>query len=246
MDFLKNKKISILGDSISTFEGYSNDINSNTTIGNNRVYYGGVDHTGFNYIVDVNNTWWKMMLDDASLKLVVNNSWSGSLVLDSRIQACGYASRSNNLHNDITNERPDIILIYLGTNDACNHIEIGEYDKDNINEFIKSKNAPTNFIEAYALMINNIISNYKDAKIYCMSLLPFINLTEKENKQYNQVIYDIVNHFNLDVIDLYHNCKVESNLTYFAENGYVHPNETGMKEIFYCVKDKLITQRQSN
>ena len=118
--------------------------------------------------------------------------------------------------------------------------ELLESLKNNIDEFIKSKKTPTNFVEAYALMINNIIDNYKDSKIYCMSLLPFFYLTEKENEKYNQVIYDIANHFNLDVIDLHNKCKVEHNLTYFAENGYVHPNVTGMKEIFFCVKEKLI------
>ena len=240
MDY-RNKKLSILADSISTFEGYNNDTSKNTTIGNNRVYYGGVDHSGSTYITDVNNTWWKMLIDELNMSICVNNSWSGSLVLDADKNACGYGSRSKNLHNDIINEYPDIIFVYLGTNDA-NRLElpIGEYDKEEINSFIKSNQEPKNFVQAYSLMLHNIKTNYQYAKIYAFTLLPFKWISKESDDKYYDLMCKIINHFELEIIDLHKDCKVELTLEYFAEQGFVHPNVKGMVAIKECVKNVLL------
>ena len=236
-----NKKLSILADSISTFEGYNNDVNTNTTIGNNRVYYGGVDHSGSTYITDVNKTWWKMLVDELSMSICVNNSWSGSLVLDANKDACGYGKRSANLHNDITNTYPDVIFIYLGTNDANRlELEIGEYDKEEIDKFINSNKEPTNFAQAYALMLNNVKQNYKKAKIFAFALLPFRWISKESDDKYYDLMKKLINHFNLYIVDLHKDCNVELTLEYFAEGGFVHPNEKGMIAIKECVKNTLL------
>ena len=179
-----NKKLSILADSISTFEGYNNDINSNTTIGNNRVYYGGIDHSGSTYITDVNKTWWKMLVNETNMELVVNNSWSGSLVFDKRIEACGYASRCFNLHNDHNNNQPEIIFVYLGTNDAHQDINVGTYIKEEIDEFLKNEKMPSTFIEAYALMLHNIKRKYQQSEDILNSLLGYTLLSKYLNDDF--------------------------------------------------------------
>lgn len=238
---LKNKKLSILADSISTFEGYSNNTNDNTTIKNNRVYYGGINNSGSTYITDVNDTWWKMLIDELSMHICVNNSWSGSLVLDSNLDACGYKKRAYNLHNDITNTFPDIIFIYLGTNDANRlNLEIKEFNEIEIDNFIKSKQEPTNFNEAYALMLYNVINNYKDATIYAFTLLPFRWIDSKRNDMFYDVMKKTIKHFNINLIDLHKDCDVTLTFDYFAEEGFVHPNKKGMEAIKECVKRKLL------
>ena len=238
---LNNKTISFLADSITTFEGYSNNTNDNTTIGNNRVYYGGVNHTGSNYITDVNDTWWKMLIDELNMSICVNNSWSGSLVLDSDLNACGYKDRAKNLHNNITNTYPDIICIYLGTNDANRlELEIKNFDKNEIDNFIKSNKEPSNFNEAYALMLYNVKKNYKKSTIYACTLLPFKWISKERDEMFYDVMKNTIKHFNINLIDLHKDCDVTLTLDYFAEPGYVHPNINGMKKLKECVKSKLL------
>ena len=65
---LQGKTVSILGDSISTFEGYIPE--------GYLAYYPGNDMT----LDDVNDTWWMKMLQNTGMELLVNGSWSGSLV----------------------------------------------------------------------------------------------------------------------------------------------------------------------
>ena len=72
----ENKTISILGDSICTFEGVSSGIaaeTTNSTIKNNRDYYrpGRTE-------VNLNDTWWMQACERLGTKLLVNNSYSGT------------------------------------------------------------------------------------------------------------------------------------------------------------------------
>ena len=237
---LSGKKFSILGDSISTFEGHSNNTDANTTIGNNKVYYGGEVGTGREYIKDVNGTWWKMLINETNMELVVNNSWSGSLVFDERIDACGYASRCFNLHNDHNNDQPEIILVYLGTNDAHQNINVGTYSKEEIDEFLTNEKMPSSFIEAYALMIHNIKRKYPNADIFCFSLLPFECLPKHRNEVFDTIIRQMVDHFKVNLIDLHNDCIIKPNMEYYSEGGCVHPNSKGMQSICDCVKSALL------
>ena len=74
----ENKTISILGDSICTFEGVSSGIaakTTNSTIKNNRDYYrpGRTE-------VNLNDTWWMQACERLGTKLLVNNSYSGTTI----------------------------------------------------------------------------------------------------------------------------------------------------------------------
>ena len=95
---LAGKTVSILGDSISTFGGVSNNANNNSTIGNNAVYYSGQGG------ISCADTWWQQVIDVLDLELLVNNSWSGSCVFRPRKgeASVGYTDRCVNLHNDYT------------------------------------------------------------------------------------------------------------------------------------------------
>ncbi len=66
-----NFKISIIGDSISTYPGYNPY--------NYPVYYKD-DRAYDNEIRSVEDTWWKQVIDSVGGELCVNNSYSGSLV----------------------------------------------------------------------------------------------------------------------------------------------------------------------
>ena len=61
------KKVSILGDSISTFEGVSNNTAYNSTIGGNWIYYTDGLHG-----VSLHDTWWQQIIDTLDMELCVN------------------------------------------------------------------------------------------------------------------------------------------------------------------------------
>ena len=106
---LEGLKISFLGDSISTFYAEGSEMNSYYG-GENQFFYPRYSHS----IKTVNLTWWYQLIKNNNMVLGVNNSWSGS-------QACGTgnsAGQSDYRINTINeNGNPDIVIVYLGTND---------------------------------------------------------------------------------------------------------------------------------
>ena len=250
---LNNLNFSILGDSISSFENYSNSIEVNSTLANNENYYGGTSNMGSSILSSVEETWWKKVSNYTGMNVLVNNSWSGSKVLDSTAEG-GYGTRSQNLHdNTITNNpgndviNPDIIAVYLGTNDIhTSGITLGTFDKDTMDNYLKNQTVPQNFVEAYAVMINNIIKNYGKDGVFCFTLLPFTRVADTKTEQYNNVIKQIANYFDVKVVDLYTNCNVELNSKYFGEGTYTHPNSEGMIAIANCFIDVLYNTYVTN
>lgn len=134
-------KISILGDSISTYAGYNPPCYP--------VYYKD-DIAYENDIASVNDTWWKQVIDAVGGELCENNSYSGSLVFGNVSSSACSDERCSGLHG--TN-KPNVILIYMGTNDRGYGIKIQK------------------FYEAYRTMLRRLKKNYPTAKIVCATLL---------------------------------------------------------------------------
>lgn len=118
---LDGLKISFLGDSISTFYAEGSEMNS---------YYSGTDEFFYpkysHSIKTVDLTWWYKLIKNNNMVLGVNNSWSGS-------QACGTsnsAGQSDYRINTIDeNGDPDIVIVYLGTNDLGSNRTISDLEK---------------------------------------------------------------------------------------------------------------------
>lgn len=144
-----NLHISILGDSISTYEGYNPYGYS--------VYYRD-DRLYDNQLESVNDTWWKQVIDGLGGELCVNNSYSGSLVAGESFPSAFSMERCSGLHGETT---PDIILVYIGTNDRGFEINVGLDAPDNNRRFYG----------AYRTMLKRIKRNYPSAKIICSTLL---------------------------------------------------------------------------
>lgn len=103
-DYMNKRKISILGDSISTYSGYTPK---------EGVFYDShvQRETG---VATVDDTWWMQVIRALGGELLVNNSLAGSMVSgnlstsamsDGRIRALG------------DGENPDMILVCSGSND---------------------------------------------------------------------------------------------------------------------------------
>lgn len=156
----KGKKFSILGDSVSTLAGYNPQ-------GYNVFYEGEVCEK--NCVRDMKDTWWGQVIEHFGGRLLVNNSWSGSRV--SRVpkspnlfpSGCS-DERVHSLH--VGDERPDVIIIYLGTNDwakgtcPC----LSERSPDMMPDW-------EDFFEtAYDQMLKKIASHYRYTEIWCCTL----------------------------------------------------------------------------
>ncbi len=221
---LKFKKVSILGDSISTYEGVSNNPNISKSLQGYLVHY--------KEPFKEEDTWWGKTIKELKMNLVVNNSYSASSVSDIRgsyDRGEVYISRISNLHNN-NGEKPDIILIYIGVNDlgdgaTCISDFNDEYFKVIEQDNFKPKNH--SFDESYALMLYKIKKNYPDADVFCLTMPLMICNTIERCSIYNNAIKTFCEHYHMNTIDIF---EVISDYQRYTTDG-VHPNKMGMKEM---------------
>jgi lysophospholipase L1-like esterase len=171
---LDGKYVSILGDSISTFAGVSNDASRNTTIANNAVEYTGTNCD----VTNMYQTYWGQMLKKYNMNLLVNNSSGGNKLLrDGKTVQAGY-KRVDYLTADtgeLVGKTPDIILVHMGTNDYIGSESLGTLDTATIRTDVKSGEAyitPTTFTEAYVITLEKIKAQYPNAEVFCFTLSP--------------------------------------------------------------------------
>lgn len=100
-------KISILGDSISTFAGY-------TPSGG--VFYAPESAAEIG-VSSVEDTWWMRVIHAWQGSLLCNHSWSGSTVCREGLLAACSVHRLRRLSDH--GKTPDIILIFTGLNDVA-------------------------------------------------------------------------------------------------------------------------------
>lgn len=226
MPNLEGKNISILGDSISTFSGISNNAtDTNSTIGSNAVFYP-------KYEIDkAGETWWAQTTEATGMNMLVNNSWSGSRVLNGN--GAAYQTRCTKLHDDTGSNNgtnPDIIAVYIGINDFNAGSVIGSFEKlDDIYNEETGYIVPQTVAEAYAIMIHKMQTAYPDADIFLFTLPE--NGTNKDTAtlaKYNDAIKDIADYFDCYLVDI---AGIEgySYSTYTSDG--LHPNELGMDVI---------------
>lgn len=104
MNSYSGKRFCILGDSISTYEGYTPA---------ESVFYNSWFQkvTG---VTSVNDTWWMQVINSLEGCLGVNNSYSGSTVYGTRLTAGCSDHRTGALGESGS---PDVILVNMGGND---------------------------------------------------------------------------------------------------------------------------------
>ncbi len=213
--------ISFLGDSISTYSDWSNNTTYNSTIGGNAIWYPNTNYTGANLAVE--STWWYKTAQALDYQICVNNSWSGSKVMN----ATTYNTRARNLHNSTTNVSPDIVVIFMGINDCGADTAIGTFDGTGT-----PPATPATFSDAYGRLIKNIQDTYNGVEIYCCTVLPDEKRAASDNEsEYNAAIRTIATNMGAKVIDLYANTGITaSNISSYTVDK-LHPNATGMQKI---------------
>lgn len=230
---LEGKYISFMGDSITTYSGWNNNTAYNSTIGSNAVWYTSEK------LSSVNDTWWKKTVDNLDLKLCVNNSWSGSRVTTtSSTTSAACMSRAQNLHNNVKNKNPDIIVVYIGINDFNNGVSLGSFE--GVSDIYDSATKTyigdlTEFADAYATMVHKMKKAYPKADIYLCTLAQY----NTSLVSWNNVIKQIGKTFGCEIVDFYNDTPMDTTnkATYTLDN--LHPNSSGMNEMYECLKTSL-------
>ena len=147
--------VSIVGDSISTFEGYNPP--------NHAVFY-DKETQALNGMTSVYDTWWEKVNKAIHAYLCVNNSFSGSRVTGNVFPAGSSIERISQLRT--TKYTPDLILVYIGFNDYGNGVKIKRKGTS-----LFKKTDYSYFEEAYTLMVERIKKQYPRAMVVCGTLL---------------------------------------------------------------------------
>ena len=172
------KKVSVLGDSYSTFVGV---IPSN---------YSSFYPNDRNDVTEIEQTWWDLYIKAKGYTLEKNDSWGGTTICGT-----GYGgmdtSRSNFISRVDSLGHPDIIFVFGGTNDAWANSPIGEYQySDWTQEDCKQ------FRPALACLIDMLQKRYPEAEI-C-----FI-LNSELKEPVNESMREVCKHYNVKLVELH-------------------------------------------
>jgi len=226
---LQGKYVSIFGDSICTFNGVANDVSANSTIGINKQYYPAGN------VRSADETFWMQLVQEYGMKLLVNNSWSGSCVIPVKPDGAGYGSRATQLHADAgvnSGKNPDIIICNMGTNDILSDKPVGTMDAMTFawaQQYVEGQMtvAPPSFAAGYAVMLEKVTRQYPDADIFLINMLVSSTIGIEKSEKYNKVVNAAAEHYGCQIVDLTHCYMSGANYAAYS-NDDLHPNKSGM------------------
>lgn len=206
-------RMSILGDSYSTFEGWLQP-------GLNAIWYHAKERPD-NDVCEVSQTWWHIVINDMGYTLERNNSYSGATICYT-----GYKGKDG-IHGDYSDRsfitracnlgRPDVILVFGGTNDSWCGAPLGDFKwKKWTNEDLYS------FRPAMAKMCSELKTLYPDATIVFM-------LNPGLKDEVNDAVHKICKRYHIGCLDL-HDIDKQAG----------HPSQAGMKAIAEQVEEYLM------
>ncbi|MBO5626838.1 MAG: hypothetical protein J5953_13755 [Prevotella sp.] len=261
-DKFKGKKIAIVGDSISTYNGWlPSDVSGFSGTAYATYYPQGDVNT-------VDKTWWYQVAQNLGINTtdIANTSWSGGTVCgDSTSTTNGKPACSTKRISDIAIRGfvPDIILVFISCNDwyQCGlsgySTTLGDWT---IKDAIPAEGTIQKFRNAYALMLAKIRQTYPLSRVFCCTILddyrrdgvadddsdnawPPNNAAGITTTEWNNNIKEIAKAFACDVIDM-HDCGI----TYFniqqnyAVDAGLHPNAAGHALMARKVTSELMSK----
>lgn len=213
-------KISILGDSISTYEGcHSSDCN---------IYYEGYTNE-YAQLKSWKDTWWGIVIEELHGTLLKNHSYSGGCITATSEQFDYYPSAISPLrYQQLKNKDhiPDIIFVYLGINDWFNEVTIEQ----------QYTTAPwyTCFKEASEYLCTCLKKEYPDTKICVISpilgtidgyLLPSVNGDGVSLKRFQTYLEEACEKANIHYLNIHKHCP------YYQSMDGAHPDKKGMRQL---------------
>ena len=201
---LQGKKLSILGDSISTYRGISNDATANSSIIYNPYFY--------TEPFPEEKTYWQIIMADFGLTLCVNNSWSGGNLSGKENPDSGINRARNLSRNDGTN--PNLIILFMGINDLGRGVPVTVFESD------------------YRNTLKTIKKLYPFSHVCCVNLPDRDIFMKDATELFNSAIERSVRSCgeNFFIADLFHS-RLNNHFYYMNTLDGLHPDEDGMKII---------------
>ncbi len=229
------KKLSILGDSISTFTGY---------IPENYSLFYPENGTIFN----VEETWWKQLLNQTGMVLCRNASYSGALcagnTTDTQDARCGASDKRIADLMSTDGSSPDLIIVFIGINDYLTDVPMGSFQGI---DTLPGEGVVSTFCDGYGVMLRKVKNAYPNAAIYCCTITetiagdkqgegvaPGINNNGNTIEDFNNSIKVVAAAFGATILDT-HSCGItyENAMTYTGDG--LHPNPAGASLIYNVV-----------
>ncbi|MBE6594844.1 MAG: SGNH/GDSL hydrolase family protein [Ruminococcaceae bacterium] len=210
---LSGKRISILGDSISTYQNISNDASVNATL----LYYPYYYRAPF----PPEKTYWRLVMDALGLVLCVNNSWSGGN-LSGRADPTSGVNRATHLSRD-DGTAPDLIIVFMGINDLGRGVDADVFAAD------------------YRHTLMTLKETYPAALVCCVNLPDRDPILKQRALRFNAIIEEAVAAAGdgFWIADLFAS-RLNNDFYYMNTLDGLHPDEDGMRIIAEIVKDAIL------
>lgn len=242
---LVGKYISVLGHSIDSYEGVSNDTAANSSIGNNSCTY-GPEKT---WNLSVEDMWWSQVTKDTGMEMLVCNASSGSAVsydsgTDGIIKKAS-EERAVHLHDDNGENNgvePDVIAVTLGVNDFRSAQGIGDFSETIWNSICTGNDTDgytyvargKYFADHYAIMLHKMTKRYPNADVFVFNIFEsseeLMSANAASLSAYNDMIDTIAAYFGVTVVDTYNDSGInKDNASTYTYDG-LHLNVAGMKK----------------
>jgi len=211
----ENKKIFILGDSYSTYEGYVPE--------GYDIYYGPNSKYDAR-VSDVNLTWWGRYLKNTNSTLVRNCSWSGSTICHTGYDGAdkignSFITRMEKLINEgfFKENKVDTFFVFGGTNDSWANAPLGEkmYSGWEVKDLYS-------VLPAICYLLNLLKENLPETRIICL-----LN-SGIYKKEITDTFIEACQKYDIEYIEI----KDFDMLT-------GHPTELGMEQIEKMVRDGM-------
>ena len=214
---LTGKRLSVLGDSISTYKDFSCDAAANATTEYNPYFY--------REPFPLNKTYWKLVMDRLGMSLCVNNSWSGGNL--SGTDSTAGVSRAANLCRD-DGTSPDVIIVFMGINDLGRGVDVSVFRED------------------YERTLLTIKKKHPDALVCCVNLPDRDIMLRRRAAEFNSAIEGAVALCgdNFFIADLF-SSRLKDDFYYMNTLDGLHPDEDGMRIIAEIVEN-AITNKLKN
>ena len=172
-------RVSILGDSLSTFGGSVSDPdNARYAVAGDPTYPGNrCRYPQSNLLTQEVQTYWRRVVDHFGMKFGISESWAGSRVSNTSATDSGdlgpnrCISSQTRINHLAVNGTPDVIIVNGGTNDAGANVTIGTFNYENPKNYTDAQIAAldvTTFAGAYRAMLIRLQKTYPNARIICM------------------------------------------------------------------------------
>lgn len=245
-DTLFPLRLAIIGDSISSFAGFSPSSIAGYNGTKYKAYYPKGD------VGKVENMWWYKVATSLGISTdyIANCSWSGSTVTgDSSSTTNASAGCSFKRVTDLSYKgfSPNIVICFISCNDWASNVSLGSWSPE---DSLPKEGRISTMREAYALMINKIKTSFPESLVFCLTNLddakrdktpgwPSNNSKGVTVEEWNQNIKDVSKSLGCYTIDLQDSGINYHNISRFSVDNGLHPNDAGMSIIANKVVEEL-------